>query len=119
MEAAQSGDTLAVYPWKGDKLRDEHGCYNCSYHVDKLLPPNSVDTYSQSHPMKTGSFRPNKYGLFEMSGNVAEMICEKGITKGGSWKNDSTFLKINSRGFFDGSGQESVGFRYFAEIIEY
>jgi len=118
MDAAQAGDTLAIYPWKGDKLRNKYGCYNCSYHVNRALPPNSIYNYFQDMPMKTGSFLPNKYGLFEMSGNIAEMISEKGITKGGSWKNDSTFLKIKSRDFFDGNGQISIGFRYFAEIIE-
>lgn len=118
MDAAQAGDTLAIYPWKGDKLRDEHGCYNCSFHVERVLPPNSIYSYFQVMPMKTGCFRPNKYGILDMSGNVAEMISEKGITKGGSWKNDSTFLKIKSRDFFDGNGQNSIGFRYFAEIIE-
>ena len=118
MNAAQAGDTLAIYPWNGDKLRNEYGCYRCRYHVIKVLPPNNKYFYIQYRPMQVGSFEPNKYGMYDMSGNVAEMISEKGITKGGSWKSDSTFLEIKSRDYFDGKNHESIGFRYFAEIIE-
>lgn len=32
------------------------------------------------------SFCKNKFGLFNMIGNVAEMIAEKGISKGGGWR---------------------------------
>lgn len=34
-------------------------------------------------PANSGT--PNKFNLFNMIGNVAEMISEKGISKGGSW----------------------------------
>ena len=35
---------------------------------------------------KCGVFPPNALQVFEIFGNVAEMIDEKGIAKGGSWK---------------------------------
>lgn len=33
------------------------------------------------------SYYQNKFGLFCIFGNVAEMVSEKGISKGGSWRN--------------------------------
>lgn len=51
------------------------------------------------------SYWPNNYGLYNMVGNVAEMVEEKGISKGGGWKTliegcrvgkDSEFSKPNA-----------------------
>ena len=33
------------------------------------------------------SYWPNKFKLWQMIGNVSEMVSEKGISKGGSWRN--------------------------------
>jgi formylglycine-generating enzyme required for sulfatase activity len=33
------------------------------------------------------SYNKNKFGIYNMLGNVAEMISEEGISKGGSWRN--------------------------------
>jgi len=33
------------------------------------------------------SYWPNNFGLYNMLGNVSEMVLEKGISKGGSWRN--------------------------------
>lgn len=43
-------------------------------------------------PAKSGV--PNKYNLYNMVGNVAEMIQEKGISKGGSWQHGLDECKI-------------------------
>lgn len=34
------------------------------------------------------SYWKNRFGLYNMIGNVAEMVSEKGICKGGGWRND-------------------------------
>ncbi len=39
------------------------------------------------------SYYPNKYGLYNMAGNVSEYLSEKGITKGGSWKDYGYYLQ--------------------------
>lgn len=33
------------------------------------------------------AYWPDKFGLYNMLGNVSEMVLEKGISKGGSWRN--------------------------------
>src|SRR5690606_22161450 len=43
------------------------------------------------------SYFANKYGLYNMMGNVAEMIHESARTKGGSWNNTAEYLWINSK----------------------
>lgn len=53
-----------------------------------------------------------------MSGNVAEMIKEKGIAKGGSWRDIPENLQIDARYKYDGKAQAFIGFRYFVEILE-
>jgi hypothetical protein len=46
------------------------------------------------------------------------MISEKGITKGGSWREDAEFMKIKNKNKFDGNAHSNIGFRYFMEIVE-
>ncbi|MFN6037238.1 MAG: formylglycine-generating enzyme family protein, partial [Bacteroidota bacterium] len=48
------------------------------------------------------SFKPNSYGLFDMSGNVSEMVIDmngKIMTKGGNWNSSKEFLKIRDDDF--------------------
>ena len=52
-----------------------------------------------------------------MSGNVSEMISEKGIVKGGSWKNRADYLRIDKQQYVYSASPE-VGFRYVVEIVE-
>lgn len=42
----------------------------------------------------TISKKPNSFGLYNTIGNVAEMIMEKRISKGGSWRNSITECEI-------------------------
>ena len=63
-------------------------------------------------------FYPNNLGLYNMSGNAAEMLSDRNIVKGGSWSDKSEFMKISSKQEYDGSAKRTVGFRYFLEIIE-
>ena len=64
------------------------------------------------------SYWENDFGLYNMSGNVAEMVEEKGIAKGGSWKDGPESLKIEAEHEYDGNAETYVGFRYFAEVLE-
>jgi len=56
-------------------------------------------------------------GLYNMSGNVAEMIQEKGIACGGGWRSCGYDVQITSTEKYDHSDVD-LGFRYFIEIVE-
>lgn len=99
--AASSGkfDNNNPYPWSGIYTRDYRGCYLAQHKAFGL-------SYG---PAKTGSFTANDFGLYDMSGNVSEMIEESNIAKGGSWNSTEEELKIK----VDGNIEKSpfVGFR--------
>ncbi len=63
------------------------------------------------------SYIPNDFGLYSMSGNVAEMIAEPGKTKGGSWQDIPYYGQISIvKTYSDPS--PAIGFRVFMEVIE-
>jgi formylglycine-generating enzyme required for sulfatase activity len=53
---------------------------------------------------------PNYFGLYQMLGNVDEMVQERGICKGGSYRDALENCRIKARGHFDGPSA-TVGFR--------
>jgi formylglycine-generating enzyme len=78
----------------------------------RMGTPGSLDDYSDvTAPVK--SFTPNGYGLYNMSGNVEEMVREKGITKGGSWSDTGYYLLISAQEYYTDSSAvtSSRGFR--------
>jgi formylglycine-generating enzyme required for sulfatase activity len=120
MIAAQAGNSNAIYPWEGKELRNKKGqvMYNYKREVKDTLWVDGkyIENADVTAPVK--SYWQNNFGLYNMSGNVAEMINKKGIAKGGSWRDDSEYLKIASKYEYDGKAQTYMGFRYFAEILE-
>jgi formylglycine-generating enzyme required for sulfatase activity len=108
MYAASSGDKFQPYPWVGSDLTNEKG-----EHFTNFMPkrPESYRKEGEKfyeycyicdgafHTAKVKSYPPNEFGLYEMSGNVAEMIYyvdEKNTpgTKGGSWTSIGQELQI-------------------------
>jgi formylglycine-generating enzyme required for sulfatase activity len=67
--------------------------------------------------MDVYSFAPNKFGIFNMSGNVAEMIENAGICKGGSWDSTEEFIKVDSKEKYQ-NASIFVGFRPVLVINE-
>jgi formylglycine-generating enzyme required for sulfatase activity len=61
--------------------RNIDGGYDNRLNDDILVPVNSR--------------KPNRFGLYNAIGNVAEMISEKGISKGGSWIDKLEDCEIN------------------------
>lgn len=63
------------------------------------------------------SYWENSYGIYQIIGNVAEMISEKGIAKGGGWIHRDNGVTIEKD--FNYDKQKSwLGFRCVCEIIE-
>ena len=66
------------------------------------------------------SYVANDYGLYNCSGNAAEMLAEPGKTKGGSWNSFGYYIRIDAEDEYAGFTVPSpqIGFRYFMEVIE-
>ncbi|PCJ23802.1 MAG: hypothetical protein COA97_10800 [Flavobacteriales bacterium] len=126
--AAQGGKEDFLYPWGGPNLINSNGYYMANF------KPNRPESYRQEgekfyeycyicdgafHTAKVESYNPNDFGLYCMSGNVAEMVYNKDEnmtpgTKGGSWTSIGQELQIiQGKDRFKGLEKPSVdvGFR--------
>ncbi len=100
------------------------GTYKQTYNVAGASGYNvefgSKLNYSADITSPVISYWPNEYGLYNMSGNVEEFIKEKGITKGGSWRDTGYYLQIDSKEEYSDSTQTSSerGFRIIMNVLE-
>lgn len=120
MEAAKSGRGLAPYPWGGYYYQNAKGCFLGNFYSSHF--PECEDCKYKSlgndgsyFPVHTETYFPNDFGLYNMSGNVAEMVREKGIAKGGSWQDVPEECTIESVKKYN-APSPAVGFRVFMEL---
>jgi len=117
--AARGGNTKTKYPWGGPYIRNTKGCLQANF------KPGRGDYSSDGGIYTVGvrSYFPNDYGLYNMSGNVAEWTktaynkssgpllhdlnpnftyvagkddskyLKRKVVKGGSWKDTGYFLQ--------------------------
>lgn len=96
--AALGGLKKLKYPGGGPETKNAQNNYVAQFKAFGL----------KIGPAKVGSFSPNNYGLYDLSGNVAEMVSEN-IVKGGNWNSLSEEITIQSEGKYEKSPY--VGFR--------
>jgi len=63
------------------------------------------------------SYGGNGFDIYKIGGNVAEMVADKGISRGGGWRSPGYDVRIKSIGIYKGSAFD-LGFRCFMEVIE-
>ena len=111
-----------VYPWGSDRIDVDYvthknpilANYRRSSNDYMGVAGSLTDGMDVTTAVKT--FTPNAFGLYQMAGNVAELVQEKGILKGGSWGDPSYKLTIPYRDTLKTPTSCFVGFRVFAEI---
>jgi len=126
------GKQKKIIPFKGNDIRypwfaaysyrntaqNNKNCWMGNFKI----PEGIVSCYAYrpdgdgfSYIGKCASYFPNDMGLFDVVGNVAEMIDEKGKACGGSWNQDPNESTITSIMNYSGANG-SVGFRVFMEL---
>ena len=111
------------YPWwyyffpKEVEPKNELGCYLGNFRVDQKSCANGIlgDGFAFMSPV--ASYFANDVGLYDVVGNVGEMVQQKGVACGGSWSHAPEKSTTSSTFTYDGPDTR-VGFRIYMEIIE-
>lgn len=129
--AARGGNAEAVYPWNGVTLfnKKEHkfACnfrnmgaesIHCNDSTGKMevygeygnlgIVGQIFDASDLTAPVQ--SYWPNGYGLYNMSGNIAEMVQQNDIVVGGSWRSTGYDVRVVSTAPYYGP-RPDIGFR--------
>lgn len=113
---AALGNSQGPYPWGGPYMRNSKGWILANF-ISKMDGNMEYDSQDLTAPVI--SYWPNNFGLYNMSGNVREIIKDSENAKGGSWNTSGEYLKINAKDpVADGDNASAdKGFRPIVRVI--
>lgn len=135
--AARGGLESASYPWGGPYTKDDRACFLANF--KPLRGDYAAD--AALYTVEAESYQPNGFGLYNMSGNVAEWVNSsynaaaygfvssmnpnvndpenrRKVIRGGSWKDVSYFLQVGTRTFeYADSARSYIGFRTVQDYL--
>jgi formylglycine-generating enzyme required for sulfatase activity len=130
MFAASAGDSTRTFPWGSGFIQNNRKQDLCNYRHAMLEYDSSTKKYVELKTLqsenlsKEGKFTttvnayfPNTFGLYNMSGNVAEMVEERGIAKGGSFIDLPYQVMIKSERNYAKTSAD-IGFRVSMKILK-
>ena len=136
--AARNANSDSRYPWENGDDSGETDCYQANFNPGE----GAYAADNHLIPARVRTFKPNQFGLYEMAGNVAEWtstaysgsglemmndlnpeyrynaladdpaILKRKVVKGGSWKDNATFIRSDMRDMeLQHRGRSWIGFR--------
>jgi sulfatase modifying factor 1 len=133
LRAARGEDIDAPYAWGGPFLRNSKGCFLANFVqigsgnitrdqetgefkviIDSQLNYDA-DIAFVTAPVE--SYFPNAFGLYNMNGNVSEMIADQDIVVGGDWSSPGYDIRNESFKTYTGP-HPTVGFRVVATYLQ-
>lgn len=114
-----------LYPWYGSYYyrrspQNHRNCFLGNFkveYVERPCPANNPSYDGWSMMGRTASYFPNNIGLYDVVGNVAEMIEQPGKACGGSWDDVPSESTIHSVKTYT-RPDATIGFRVFMEVLE-
>lgn len=125
--AARGGLKSSPYPWGGPYTENSKGCHLANFNA---IGDHNIKSDSENKPVVVGrkdykmelendniygpaitkSYQPNGFQLYNMAGNVAEMIADKDEAMGGHWNSYGNDIQVTSKISFE-KANPFVGFR--------
>ena len=123
--AARGGRQQSPYPWGGPYVVNKKGCYLANFKPNR----GNYSADGGLYTVKATAYWPNEYGLYNMSGNVAEwtqspyvanaygttadmspdirlkvsdsdpLYFKRKVVRGGSWKDVQYYLQVSTRDY--------------------
>ncbi len=127
--AANKGDKSKDFTWGSGFMQNNRKQWLCNFKHQIFVFDSTAKKYIEvplhdnsgvrgtpiAGPVK--EFYPNSFGLYNMCGNAAEMIEEKGIAKGGSYNDPAYGVRIASERKYV-QPQSDIGFRVAMKVVK-
>jgi len=130
IRAGQGNNASDCYTWQGPYMRNSEGQFLANF---TRIPQSTISRNKEgelviqtwSGHVSTSadviapsiSYFPSKYGFYNLNGNVAEMIAEKGVAVGGSWIDYGYDIRLQSKKEYANPSCD-VGFRPVFTIVK-
>jgi formylglycine-generating enzyme required for sulfatase activity len=132
VRAGRGDNQTAGYAWGSNKLRNANGQMLCNhlqlgaesihrntttgkYEIIPVFDDMAAGGSDITAPVK--SYWPNQFEVYNLNGNVAEMLSTKGIAIGGAWRNTGYDVRLESETVYT-EAAPTIGFRVITSWVE-